>query len=106
MTQWNINEIRWLSDRVQWFLNGSQVREQLAIVDGYPSEVRLNIWAPNEGFSAAHSFALQPTGASGNQQHQLEIDYVKVSSVVPLPPAFILFSSALALLTWVGKRKS
>ena len=105
MTQWNTYEIRWLPDRIQWSLNGSQVREQIAIVDNNPSEVRLNIWAPNEGFSAAYNRALQPTDLAGNQQYQLEIDYVKVSSV-PLPPAFLLFSSALALLTLAGRRRS
>jgi beta-glucanase (GH16 family) len=105
MTQWNTYEIRWLPDRIQWFLNGSQVREQLAIVDNNPSEVRLNIWAPNDGFNAAYNAALQPTDLAGNQQYQLEIDYVKVSSV-PLPPAFLLFSSALGLLAWVAKRKT
>ena len=37
----------------------------------------------------------------------MEIDYLRVSSVspVPLPPAVLLFSSALALLGWVGTRR-
>jgi hypothetical protein len=65
----------------------------------------LNIWAPNEGFAAAYNGALQPTGLTGNQQYRLEIDYVQVSSV-PLPPALLLFSSALALLGWTGSRRA
>ena len=105
MTQWNTYEIRWLPDRIQWLLNGAQVREQIAVVDNNPSEVRLNIWAPNEGFSAAYNPALQPTNLAGNQQYQLEVDYVRVSSV-PLPPALLLFSSALLLLTWAGRRRT
>ena len=105
MTEWNTYEIRWLPDRIQWLLNGSQVREQIAIVDDHPGEVRLNIWAPDEGFAAAYNGALQPTDLAGNQQYQLEIDYVRVSSV-PLPPALLLFSSALTLLAWFGRRRS
>jgi beta-glucanase (GH16 family) len=105
MTEWNSYEILWLPDRIQWIINGSLIREQIVTVDNNPSEVRLNIWAPNEGFIAAYNSALQPTDAAGNQQYQLEVDYVKVSSV-PLPPAFILFSSALGLLAWAARRRS
>jgi len=60
MAEWNTYEILWLPDRIQCFLNGAQVREQLAIVDGNPSELRLNIRAPNEGFQAAYNDSLQP----------------------------------------------
>jgi beta-glucanase (GH16 family) len=105
MVQWNTYEIRWLSDRIQWFLNWSEVREQIAIVDDNPGEVRLNIWAPDEGFAAAYNGALQPTDLAGNQQYRLELDYVRVSSV-PLPPALLLFSSSLTLLAWTGRRQS
>ena len=105
MTEWNSYEILWLPDRIQWIINGSLIREQIVTVDNNPSEVRLNIWAPNEGFSAAYNPALQPTDLAGNQQYQLEVDYVRVSSV-PLPPALLLFSSALLLLTWAGRRRT
>jgi len=106
MTEWNTYEILWLPDRIQWILNGTQVREQIVTVGGHPSEVRLNIAAPDAGFSSAYNGALQPATSAGNNQiYQLEIDYVRVSSV-PLPPAFLLFSSALALLTWVGRRRT
>ena len=105
MTEWNTYEILWMPDRIQWLLNGTQVRELIGTVGGNPSEVRLNIWAPNEGFGVAYNSALQPTGAVGYQQYQLEVDYVKVSTV-PLPPALLLFSSALALLTWAARRRT
>ena len=104
MTQWNTYEILWLPDRIQWLLNGTQLREQIITVDGNPSEVRLNIWAPDEGFASAYNAALQPTNLSGNQQYRLEIDYVQVAAV-PLPPALLLFPSALMLLAWVGRRR-
>ena len=104
MTEWNTYEILWLPDRIQWLLNGTQIREQIVTVDNNPSEVRLNIWAPDEGFVAAYNAALQPTGLDFNQQYRLEIDYVQVASV-PLPPALLLFPSALMLLAWVGRRR-
>jgi beta-glucanase (GH16 family) len=106
MTEWNTYQINWLPDRVQWIVNGDQVRELIINVSDNPSEVRLNIWAPNEGFGPAYNSSLQPaTSANDNQIYQLEIDYVRVSSV-PLPPAILLFSSALALLTWAGRRRT
>lgn len=105
MTAWNTYEIRWLPDRIQWFLNGLQVRELIATVAGNPSEVRLNFWAPDANFNVAYDGTLQPaTSAAGNQQYNLEIDYVRVSTV-PVPPALLLFSSALALLGWVGRKR-
>jgi hypothetical protein len=85
-------------------LNGTQLREQIITVDNNPSEVRLNIWAPDEGFASAYNAALQPTGLAGNQQYRLEIDYVQVSSV-PIPPALLLFPGGLMLLAWVGRRR-
>ena len=109
MAEWNTYEILWLPDRIQWFLNGAQVREQLAILDGNPSELRLNIWAPNEGFRDAYNGSLQPAfnqiaNQIANQQYELESDYVKISDV-PLPPALLLFSSALALLGFARGRR-
>ena len=104
MTEWNTYEILWLPDRIQWLLNGTQLREQMITVANNPSEVRLNIWAPNDGFSAAYNSTLQPTDFTGNQQYRLEIDYVQVTSV-PLPPALLLFPSALMLLAWIGRRR-
>ena len=104
MTQWNTYEILWLPDRIQWLLNGTQIREQIVTVDNNPSEVRLNIWAPDEGFAVAYNAGLQPTGLAGNQQYRLEIDYVQVTAV-PLPPALLLFPGGLMLLAWVGRRR-
>lgn len=105
MTEWNTYKINWLPDRIQWLVNGTQVREQIITVAGNPSEVRINIWAPNEGFGLAYNGALLPTDLENNQQYRLEIDYVQVSSV-PLPPALLLFTSALALLGWTGSRRA
>jgi beta-glucanase (GH16 family) len=105
MTNWNTYEIRWLPDRIQWFLNGMQVREVIATVAGHPSEVRLNIWAPNAFFSDAYNAALQPvSSAAENQQYELEIDFVRVSEV-PIPPAIWLFGSGLLGLIGISRHK-
>ncbi|MBT8133746.1 MAG: family 16 glycosylhydrolase, partial [Gammaproteobacteria bacterium] len=106
ITNWNTYAIRWLPDRVQWLINGTQVREELQTVDGHPSEVRLNIWAPDPGFNSAYNASLQPTDATGNMEYELEIDYVKVSStaVVPIPAALWLFASGLLGLLGTARR--
>jgi len=107
ITNWNTYAIHWLPDRVQWSINGIQVREELQTVDGHPSEVRLNIWAPDPGFNVAHNADLQPTDAVGNMEYELEIDYVQVSSaaVVPVPAALWLFTSGLLALAGAARRQ-
>lgn len=99
LTEWNTYTIRWFDDSVQWLVNGTLVREQLGGVQlDRPSEVRFNIWVPNSGFREAYNPALLPAAsAASNQQYQLEIDFVQVSTV-PVPPALLLFGSAIAVL--------
>lgn len=106
MLDWNTYEIRWLPDRIQWLINGVQVRERLGAVNGHPSEVRLNLWAPDSDFVAAYNAGLQ--GAlvpADNQQYRLEVDYVKVSSV-PLPSAIWLMLSAVTGLGVLARRRA
>jgi len=82
LTAWNTYEIRWLPDRVQWFVNGTQVRQRLGAVPNDPSEVRLNLWVPGSSFSIAYNGALQPASSAGaNQTYQVQIDFVKVETI-------------------------
>lgn len=82
LTAWNTYEIRWLPDRVQWLINGIQIRQRLGAVPNDPSEVRLNLWAPGSSFAIAYDGALQPAAtAAANQTWQIEIDYVHVVTV-------------------------
>ncbi len=99
MTAWNEYEIRWLPDRLQWLVNGAQFREEIITIAGDPSEIRFNIWSPNPGFAAAYNFGFQPSDAAGNQQYQLEIDFVSVAEI-PMPPTGWLFVSGL--MGWLG----
>ena len=85
LTQFAEYEIRWLPDRVQWYIDGALVREELGTVPDDPSEVRLNIWAPDAFFTQAFNAALQPaTTNAANQEFELEIDFVEVTAI-PVP---------------------
>jgi hypothetical protein len=65
---------------------------------------------PNEGFQAAYNPLLLPAFCfdpeecdQPNQRYLLEVDYVQVSAI-PVPPAFLLFGSAMALLGFLRTR--
>ena len=79
LTQWNTYEMRWLTDRVQWFVNGVMVREELGTVPDDPMEVRINLWAPDQSFYQAYDPSLQPAASpADNVEYELEVDYVHV----------------------------
>ena len=82
LTAWNTYEIRWLPDRVQWLINGTQIRQRLGAVPNDPSEVRLNLWVPGAGFSVAYNGALQPAPTlPANQTFKVEIDFVQIETI-------------------------
>ncbi|MEO8444208.1 MAG: family 16 glycosylhydrolase [Gammaproteobacteria bacterium] len=81
LAAWNVYEIRWLPDRVQWLINGTLIRERAGAVPNEPSEVRLNLWAPGPAFAIAYDSALQPAATpAANQAYRVEIDYVHVET--------------------------
>ena len=82
LTQFAEYEIRWLPDRVQWYVDGLLIREELDTLPDDPSEVRLNLWAPDMFFTQAFDAALQPAAtAAANQEFELEIDFVEVTAL-------------------------
>jgi uncharacterized protein (TIGR03437 family) len=84
LTQFAEYEIRWFTDRIQWYINGVLIREEFGTLPDDPSEVRLNLWGPDQSFSQAYDANLQPaTTAEGNQEFEIEIDLVRVMTVVP-----------------------
>ncbi len=102
LTQFVEYEIRWLGDRIQWYIDGALVREELGTVPGDPSEIRLNIWAPDASFPQAFDAALQPAATAGaNQQYELEIDFVEVVAI-PEPAGSVVIGVGLLLV--VGLR--
>ncbi|MEM8947231.1 MAG: glycoside hydrolase family 16 protein [Planctomycetota bacterium] len=80
ITEFAEYEIRWLPDRIEWFVNGTIVRREFDTVTDDPQEVRINLWAPNQFFGIAYNPALQPVAnAAQNEQFSLEVDFVEIS---------------------------
>ena len=65
LTQFTEYEIRWLPDRVQWYIDSALVREELETVPDDPSDERVDIWAPDAFFTQAFDAALQPAATEG-----------------------------------------
>jgi len=87
LTSHNIFRVQWLADRVQWFVNGSLVRQEFQTVPDLPMQVRLNFWAPDPTFVVAFDAGLQPdTSPVNNRTFIYEIDYVEVTrSLIAVP---------------------
>lgn len=102
LTEFVEYEIRWLPDRVQWYVDGAMIREQTGTVPDDPSEVRLNLWAPDEFFPQAFDAELQPAATAGeNQQFELEIDFVEVTAI-PEPETALALGTGIAVLGVLG----
>ena len=84
LTAWNEYEIRWFPHRVQWFVNGTQVREELDTIPNDQMEVRFNIWAPDATFPEGYDPTLEcATSAATNQEYEIQIDFVEVATLEP-----------------------
>jgi hypothetical protein len=81
LTQFNIYRVQWLSDRIQWFVNGRLVRDERVTIPDSPMAIHLNIWAPDQYFAAGYDAGLQPVSiAAQNQAYFCEVDSVTVAS--------------------------
>jgi beta-glucanase (GH16 family) len=79
LNEFNEFEVRWLPDRIHWFVNASLVREETTGIPDEPMTVRLNLWAPSESFPDAFDPALQPVvNADENRAFFYEVDFVEV----------------------------
>ncbi|MEM9353783.1 MAG: family 16 glycosylhydrolase [Planctomycetota bacterium] len=84
ITQFTEYEIRWLPDRIQWFVDGQLIRVETGTVTDDPQEVRINHWAPDVFFSNAFDASLQPVASPAlNESFALEVDYVEVTQISP-----------------------
>jgi beta-glucanase (GH16 family) len=71
--------IRWLTDRVEWLVNGVLIRTAMTAVPDARTNVRLNFWAPASGWTDAYSNKLVPAkNARQNQTYYYDVDYVEV----------------------------
>jgi hypothetical protein len=95
--------VRWLPDRVEWWIDGTRVRQELVTLPDDAMNVRLNFWAPDSFFSEAYDASLQPAAnAQDNQVYFYEVDWVeirRVEAAVPAvgPPGLWLLALAIAL---------
>ncbi|MFQ5670114.1 MAG: M14 family zinc carboxypeptidase [Acidobacteriota bacterium] len=101
LLSFNVFEIRWWPDRVEWWVNGSRLRTEADTVPGGPLSVRLNLWAPGTEFPDAFDISLQPTASPGeNRTFFYDVDWVEVRRL-PDPPAVptlgLLAATGLAL---------
>ena len=83
--RWHVIETRWYPQRIEWYLDGrlldvATADVPTADVPTAPLSLRLNSWAPDEGFSLAYNPALQPVDNPGeNVDYDYSIDWVLVS---------------------------
>ncbi|HEX8834105.1 MAG TPA: PA14 domain-containing protein [Abditibacteriaceae bacterium] len=83
---WNIYRIRWLNDRVEWYVNDVMVQTtkgalapEAALLPDDPMNVHFNIWAADEAWREAYDGRLQPTSdGRANQSSSLDVDWVEV----------------------------
>ncbi len=99
LSAFNTYAVRWSQDRVEWFVNGAFVREEVATVPDDPMNVRLNFWAPDMFFVEAYDASLQPAAAEeDNEIYFYEVDYVEIRRVVVNAPSLNARGLLLAAL--------
>lgn len=80
--QWNVYKIRWLNDRVEWFVNDVWVHSSAAPHPDDPLTVRFNIWAPDSSWTEAYSPNLTgTTDPNAGATYSFDVDYVEVRSL-------------------------
>lgn len=91
LAEFNTFKIRWLPDRVQWYVNNIPVRTALHAVPDVPAPIRANFWAPGTEWQDAYAATLQPTAnAASNVSQFYDVDSIAVrrifSPVAPTAP--------------------
>ena len=82
LADFNTVKIRWLPDRVQWYVNGVPIRMSEFAVPDQPAPIRANFWAPSTDWQDAYSASLQPTSnPANNVSHLYDIDYIAVRRI-------------------------
>jgi beta-glucanase (GH16 family) len=82
LTQFNTVKIRWLADRVQWYVNGVPIRTAKQAVPDIAAPIRANFWAPGPEWPDAYASSLQPvSNPAQNTTHLYDIDYIAVRTL-------------------------
>jgi beta-glucanase (GH16 family) len=76
-TQFHTYRIRWLGNRVEWYLDDQLLRTATQAVSTDPQNVRINFWAPDSSWGDAYASSLTPTTNSAqNQSYFYDLDWV------------------------------
>lgn len=79
LTQFNTYRMRWLGNRVDWYLNGKFLLSKTQAVATDPQNARLNFWAPNSDWGDAYSASLTPTNnPANNVSYYYDVDFVSI----------------------------
>jgi hypothetical protein len=79
LQQFNTYRIRWLGNRVEWYLNGQFLLAKTQAVSTDPMNARINFWAPNTDWGDAYSSSFMPVNNSGaNVSYFYDVDYVGI----------------------------
>lgn len=84
ITDYHIYEIKWLPNKVSWFIDGNLVQTNTSNVPTGPMYFHLNMWVPGREWLVAYSEDLQPTNSERlNQIFSMSVDYVHIQSFKP-----------------------
>jgi beta-glucanase (GH16 family) len=79
LSTFNTFKIRWLPDRVQWYVNDVPIRTARIAVPDAPAPIRANFWAPGGEWPDAFSGNLKPVNNAGaNTSYLYDVDYIAV----------------------------
>ena len=82
LSQFNTIKIRWLPDRVQWYVNNVPIRTSIYAVPDLAAPIRANFWAPGNEWPDAYNSSFVPTANAGlNQSYLYDIDYIAVRRI-------------------------
>ncbi|MBV9470426.1 MAG: family 16 glycosylhydrolase, partial [Abitibacteriaceae bacterium] len=83
-TTWNTYKIRWLNDRVEWWINNTLVRTETNLMPDDYMSVCYNIWAADSGWSTAYDSNLPASNsAAANTTYYFDVDYIRVRTIAP-----------------------
>ncbi len=79
---WTTLQIRWLKDRIEWYVNGVLARSTSTARPNDPMRVHFNFWAAGSEWGDVYDAALQPAlTPDQNRSYLYDIDYVRVSKL-------------------------
>jgi hypothetical protein len=79
---WSTLQIRWLKDRIEWYVNGVLARSTSTARANDPMHVHFNFWAAASEWGDVYDAALQPAlTPDRNVSYLYDIDYVRVSRI-------------------------